>query len=146
MEFARKMVTQFPQLDCFLATGDAVRQLTDLHHRIIYRNRPLPLPTSFLLDQTGRLVSIYKGPLDVAQFQNDLQLVGADAIGLTAAAGFGGHWASGHWDWRLSLVLAVAVFAGGQIGSRISIRLNKQKFKRGYGWLLVGVAVLMILL
>jgi uncharacterized membrane protein YfcA len=77
-------------------------------------------------------------PLDIA--------IGSSAlmIGLTAAAGFSGHVVSGHWDWRLSLLLAGVVFIGGQIGSRISVRLNRQKLKYGFGWFLLCVALLMI--
>ena len=121
--------------------------------QLYHVNLPLGLPLSFLAGLVCGMVGvgggILKVPLMVLLLGVPLDIaIGSSAlmIGLTAAAGFGGHWASGHWDWRLSLVLAVAVFAGGQIGSRISVRLNKQKFKRGYGWLLVGVAVLMILL
>jgi len=72
--------------------------------------------------------------------------VGSSAfmVGLTAAGGFAGHAASGHWDWKTSLILAVAVFAGGQIGARKSIGLDKKRIKRGFGWFLLVIAGLML--
>ena len=42
-------------------------------------------------------------------------------IGLTALGGFAGHVASGHWDWKTSLLLAMAVFVGGRIGAQRSV-------------------------
>ena len=108
-------------------------------------NLGIGLPLSFLAGLVCGMVGVGGGilkvplmvlllgvPLDIAIGSSTLM------IGLTAAAGFAGHLASGHWDWRLSLVLAAAVFAGGQIGSRISIRLDKRKLKRrvtvGFCW------------
>ena len=67
---------------------------------------------------------------------------GAAAVG--GAGGFAGHVALGHWDWRTSLVLGIAVFIGGQIGARKSIRIDKKKMKKGFGWLLMAIALLMV--
>jgi len=78
-------------------------------------------------------------PMDIA--------VGSSAfmVGLTSAGGFIGHVISGHWDWKLSLILSIAVFIGGQIGARISIRANKQKLKVAFGWFLLAIAASMLL-
>ena len=54
-----------------------------------------------------------------------------------------GHVTGGHWDWRTSLALALAVFVGGQIGSRISVGLDKNKLKKGFGWFLLAIAAMM---
>jgi uncharacterized membrane protein YfcA len=109
------------------------------------------LPLSFIAGLLSGMVGVGGGilkvpmmvlllgvPLDIA--------IGSSAvmIGLTAAAGFAGHVVNGHWDWRQSLVLAAAVFVGGQIGSRISVQLNKKKLKRGFGWFLMFVAAAML--
>ncbi len=77
-------------------------------------------------------------PIDIA--------IGLSAlmVGLTACGGFAGHLLNGHWDWQLSLILAAAVFAGGQIGSRITLKMNKARLKKGFGWFLMIVAVDMI--
>jgi uncharacterized membrane protein YfcA len=78
-------------------------------------------------------------PMDIA--------VGSSAlmVGLTAGGGFAGHVLAGHWNWRLSLILAVAVFIGGQIGSRISVKLDKKQLKKGFALFLLVVAVGMVL-
>jgi tetratricopeptide (TPR) repeat protein len=46
------------------------------HDQIILRKRPLPLPSSFLLDAKGRLTVIYKGPVSVDQLLVDVQHTG----------------------------------------------------------------------
>lgn len=84
------------------------------------------------------MVLLFGIPMDVA--------IGSSAfmIGLTAAGGFAGHVTSGHWDWRASLLLGVVVFIGGQIGSRLSLKLDKSKLKRAFGWFLLVIAAAML--
>ncbi|MFT4547574.1 MAG: tetratricopeptide (TPR) repeat protein [Verrucomicrobiales bacterium] len=57
--------------------ANGLRLLTLLHDRVIVRQRPLPLPSSFLLDKYGRLAAIYKGPVSAAQLLTDLDLLDA---------------------------------------------------------------------
>jgi uncharacterized membrane protein YfcA len=77
-------------------------------------------------------------PMDIA--------VGSSAfmVGMTASGGFAGHLIAGHWDWRISLILAVAVFIGGQIGPRLTLKVNKDTLKKGFGWFLLAIAALMV--
>ena len=56
-----------------LATSKLVQQLDDLQRRFIYRQRPLPLPSSFLIDANGRLAVVYKGPVEVSQLLKDVK-------------------------------------------------------------------------
>ncbi len=113
-------------------------------------NLALALPISFAAGLVSGLVGVGGGvlkvPMMVLLFGVPMDIaVGCSAfmVGVTAAGGFVGHVARGHWDWRLSLILAVAVFAGGQVGSRISVNLDKAKLRRGFGVFLFVVAVLM---
>ena len=113
-------------------------------------NLLLALPVSFAAGAVSGLVGvgggILKVPMMVLLFGIPMSIaVGSSAfmIGLTAAGGFAGHVASGHWDWRVSLLLGVAVFLGGQIGARKSIGIDKRKMKKGFGWFLFALAVLM---
>jgi tetratricopeptide (TPR) repeat protein len=57
---------------------NALRLLTVLHDRVITRQRPLPLPSSFLIDRWGRLAAIYKGPVSADQLLADLDLLEAE--------------------------------------------------------------------
>jgi uncharacterized membrane protein YfcA len=65
-------------------------------------------------------------------------------VGLTAAGGIAGHASVGHLEWGSALVLAVAVFAGAQIGSRLSLVLPTAQLRRVLGGvqLAVGATVL----
>jgi len=114
-------------------------------------NLLLALPISFAAGAVSGLVGvgggILKVPMMVLLFGIPMEIaVGSSAlmVGLTAAGGFAGHVASGHWDWKISLILAVAVFVGGQIGARISVGVNKRKMKVLFGYFLFAIAALMV--
>jgi len=67
--------------------------------------------------------------------------------GITALFGFWGHYFAGHFEPKIALILALVVFAGAQLGSRISIRVDKILLRRIYAiflfiisaWLMVSV-------
>jgi len=113
-------------------------------------NLPLALPVSFVAGTISGLIGvgggILKVPMMVLLFGIPMEIaVGSSAfmVGLTAAGGFVGHAVAGHWDWKASVVLAVAVFAGGRVGAHISVRIDKEKLKKVFGWFLLGIACLM---
>jgi len=110
----------------------------------------LALPFSFAAGALSGLVGVGGGlikvPLMVMVLGVPMDIaVGSSAlmVGLTASGGFAGHLLHGHWDWRLSLILAAVVFVGGQIGSRITVRLDERRLKVGFGWFLLAVAATM---
>jgi uncharacterized membrane protein YfcA len=115
-------------------------------------NLLVALPASFVAGLASGLLGvgggILKVPLMVLLLGIPMDIaVGSSAfmVGLTASGGFTGHVISGHWDWRISLVLAVAVFIGGQIGARKSIGIAKEKIRKIFGWFLLAIAALMII-
>lgn len=115
-------------------------------------NLAVALPASFLAGLASGLLGVGGGlvkvPLMVLLLGIPMDIaVGSSAlmIGITATTGFAGHVANGHWDWKLSLALAVAVFVGAQIGARFSLKINKHTLKRIFGWFLVVIAGLMVL-
>ncbi|MFT5303036.1 MAG: tetratricopeptide (TPR) repeat protein [Mariniblastus sp.] len=63
------------QLKVSFATGKAapefVQLLTGYHHMLVAIKKPLPVPSSFLIDQHGQLSVIYKGTFDIDQFLDD---------------------------------------------------------------------------
>jgi len=108
------------------------------------------LPISFAAGAISGLVGvgggILKVPMMVLLFGIPMEIaVGSSAfmVGLTAAGGFAGHVAAGHWDWKASVVLAIVVFVGGQLGARMSLGIDQKKMKKGFGWFLFGIAALM---
>lgn len=113
-------------------------------------NLLLALPISFAAGAVSGLVGvgggILKVPMMVLLFGIPMEIaVGSSAfmVGLTAAGGFAGHVASGHWDWKASLILATAVFVGAQIGARMSLGVDRKKMKHAFGWFLFAIALLM---
>ena len=115
-------------------------------------NLALALPVSLAAGLASGLVGvgggILKVPMMVLLFDIPMDIaVGSSAfmVGVTASGGFAGHVLAGHWDWRTSLILAGAVFLGAQIGSRISLGIDKRKLKKGFGWFLVVIGIVMAL-
>lgn len=114
-------------------------------------NLLIALPVSFAAGAVSGLVGvgggILKVPLMVLLLGIPMDIaVGSSAfmVGVTAAGGFTGHVAAGHWDWRTSVVLALAVFAGAQIGARKAIGIDKKKMKKAFGWFLLAMAAVMV--
>jgi tetratricopeptide (TPR) repeat protein/peroxiredoxin len=67
---------QFP-FDIGAVDANVVRLLTVVHNSAIARERPLPLPSSFLIDKNGNVAVIYKGPVSVTQLLADVDLLDA---------------------------------------------------------------------
>jgi uncharacterized membrane protein YfcA len=114
-------------------------------------NMALALPFSFFAGALSGLVGVGGGlikvPLMVLVLGVPMDIaVGSSAmmVGVTASGGFAGHLWHGHWNWRLSLVLAALVFVGGQIGSRLTVKLDNKKLKVGFGWFLLVIAATMV--
>lgn len=124
------------------------RTLGEQHYCV---NMALALPLSFLVGALSGMVGVGGGlvkvPLMVLVLGVPMDIaVGSSAlmVGVTASGGFAGHLLHGHWNWRLSLILAAAVFIGGQIGSRITLKLDKRRLKAAFGWFLVVIAATMV--
>jgi uncharacterized membrane protein YfcA len=115
-------------------------------------NLALALPLSFgagiLSGMIGVGGGLIKVPIMVLALGIPMDIaVGSSAlmVGLTAGGGFAGHLLNGHWDWKISLILAVAVFIGGQFGSRLTVKIDKRRLKMGFGWFLLVIAATMVL-
>ena len=97
---------------------------------------PFMAAVGLLTSMVGIGGGALKVPLMVLLFGIPLPIaIGSSAfmVGLTATAGLLGHVSMGHFDWLPALTLAVPVFIGGQIGSRLSIRLNAQRLSKWFG-------------
>jgi len=78
-----------------LGDGDEqlIEQFDVLQRSLLSRQRPLPIPSSFLVDATGRLCVVYKGPIEVATILNDARVLNASPDArLAAATPFAGKW------------------------------------------------------
>ncbi len=72
---ARKLKLAFP---FGYAGRDLVDALDEVEETFLYPRRPLPLPSSYLIDAAGQLAAVYKGPVDPAE-------IAADAARLTSS-------------------------------------------------------------
>ena len=78
------------------AEAATIERLQLLNDHLVTWHKPLPVPTSFLLDGRGRLVAIYKGPVHVDELVGDLKLLDADVDArLAAAFPLPGRWVQG---------------------------------------------------
>ncbi len=59
-----------------IAPAGLVKALTTAHHQAIYLERDPALPSSFLLDTSGRLAAVYHGPVTPERVQRDAGLLG----------------------------------------------------------------------
>ena len=83
-----------PPYELGFADKQLVAQFDTLQRSLLSRQRPLPLPSSFLIDGEGRLRVVYKGPVDPTTLLADAtKLVNAEPGQiLTAAVPFRGRW------------------------------------------------------
>lgn len=64
--------------------------------------------------------------------------------GITALFGFWGHYFAGYFEPKIALILALVVFTGAQVGSRISIKVDKILLKKIYAIFLFLISALMM--
>lgn len=64
-------------------------------------------------------------------------------VAVTALSGVAGHAIHGTIDWHTGLILAISTVAGGLLGSRISVKLNKARLKQAFGILVWLIALQM---
>ncbi|MGK0185438.1 MAG: tetratricopeptide (TPR) repeat protein [Verrucomicrobiales bacterium] len=77
------------------ATQAQLHAMEVIHRTFLELQQPLPVPSSFLLDDRGRLAAIYKGKVSVEMLLKDVALLKADLDQQRAAAvPYPGRWAS----------------------------------------------------
>jgi uncharacterized membrane protein YfcA len=115
-------------------------------------NLPLVLTATALIGVLSGMLGITGGiiklpimvllcgvPMDIAVATSTVM------VAVTALSGLAGHAMNGQVDWRTGLVLAVAAVAGGLLGSRISLSINKARLKRWFGAIIWLIAVRMLI-
>lgn len=83
---------EFP-FDHFEAQDQTVQSLNLLQRAVVDRWLPLPVPSSFLLDEKGQLAAMYRGPVSAEKLLEDVAKLGQSAEQLRASAvPFQGKW------------------------------------------------------
>jgi uncharacterized protein len=108
---------------------------------------PVMLTVGILTSMVGIGGGALKVPLMVLLFGIPIPVaIGSSAfmVGLTAAAGLLGHISVGSFNWIAALLLAIPVFIGGQIGSRLSLRLDARHLNKWFGIFILLVAFISV--
>jgi len=108
---------------------------------------PLSGAAGVLAGLLGISCGLFKVPLLVLLCGVPMEIAVATSsfmVALTGLGGFLGHSLSETINWKLAALLSVAAFAGAQIGSRISVKMDKRLLKRLFGILLVLISAWMV--
>jgi len=109
---------------------------------------PVTFTIGFLSGALGIAGGLLKVPIMILWFSVPAKVAVATSslmVGFTGLLGFTGHLFTGKIDWLLCASLGIAVLLGGQLGSRISIRLPEKQIDRLLAFVLTGVALWMII-
>ena len=134
-EKVRKVAKLYQQPGMFgFASQQMVDRLQFMDDLLFAQKRPLPVPTSFLIDRKGALVAIYRGTVENDVIRNDLsklELVGKARY--DAALPFGGFWQQPRAQGPpIRLVTQMAV-AGELMDAAQYLLNNQQSMKRQQG-------------
>ena len=111
------------------ATSGLLDVLQHVHNVVYDHHRPLPVPTSALLDEDGQLCAIYKGSVSPDRILSDVrQLKEGDR--LTAGLPFKGRWLGGLRGQNIALVVEDLFRAGYDKEARVLVdRLEGEKHR-----------------
>jgi len=108
---------------------------------------PLSGAAGVLAGLLGISCGLFKVPLLVLLCGVPMKIAVATSsfmVALTGLGGFLGHSLSETISWKLAILLSIAAFAGAQIGSRISVKMDKILLKKLFGVLLILISIWMI--
>ena len=75
-----------------VGTEDSIDQLEKFHKTVLQKHQGIVFPTSLLIDGSGQVVALYKGPLSVDQLLEDAKLLLNDRTPADAHLPFAGKW------------------------------------------------------
>ena len=102
--------------DAGIATTELVEALDRVLRNVIYRQRQLPIPTSFLMTPDGHLAAVYKGPVSVEQLVADVRTLSLPEERRRAAAvPFPGRWAQDVFETH-PIAVGQSYIEGGYLG------------------------------
>ncbi len=112
---------------------------------------PLVIPLTFTIGYLSGLLGIaggvFKIPIMILWFGIPAKIAVATSalmVSFTGLLGLGGHLLHNSLNWKIAIILGITVFAGGQIGSRISLKLPEKKVKLILSVILSIIAIYMI--
>ena len=128
-------------------TGYWVRHFNGMSYSIpLFYMIPVTFLAGYLSGLMGIGGGVIKVPMMILWFSVPAKIAIATSslmVSFTALTGLGGHLIHTRIDWTLAIILAVAAFIGGHLGSRFSMKLPESKVKTVVGFVFIAVAVLM---
>ena len=113
---------------------------------------PAIIPITFAIGYFSGLLGVAGGllkiPIMILWFGVPAKIAVATSslmVGLTGLLGFSGHLINSSFDWGFAVGLGAVVFIGGQIGSRVSVKLPEKKVKMLLAVVFVLLGLWMIL-
>jgi len=111
-------------------------------------NLALGMPAALLIGILSGLTGTAGGFLKVPMFVLLFRMPADIALGstqfmtsLTALGGLAGHLSHRSFDWSRAFLLGVFVFAGAQLGPRLSFRMSAEGIRKRFGWFLIAVSL-----
>ena len=127
--------------------GYWVRHFNGMSYSIpLFYMIPVTFTAGYLSGLMGIGGGVIKIPMMILWFNIPAKIAIATSalmVSFTALTGLGGHLVHTRIDWSLAIILAVAAFTGGHLGSRFSMKLPESKVKRVVGFVFITIAVLM---
>ena len=95
------------------ASASTVHKMQLLNDHLFGLQRPLPIPTSFLIDEQNRLAAIYKGAIELDRVRQDIHRLNFDATARRdASVPFPGRWLGKPRTLRLAPLVVELARAG----------------------------------
>ncbi len=117
-----------------------------------YVSLPVVIPVTFIIGLLAGMLGIaggiFKIPIMILWFDIPAKIAVATSslmVSLTGLLGLTGHLLHTRIDWQFAIILGFTVFIGGQIGSRISIKLSENRVKLVLSIITAIIGVYMIL-
>lgn len=113
--------------------------------RLIGWGVTIGLITGFLGAGGGFLIV----PVLMVLFQTPIRVAAGTSLAIIAAntlLGWLGDWGNVEFDWRLLMILLVITLVGLALGMTLSKKINSKKLRRAFGWFLMLMAIIILML
>lgn len=113
--------------------------------RLVFWGMAIGLITGFLGAGGGFLIV----PVLMVLFQTPIRVAAGTSLAIIAAntlLGWLGDWGNVEFDWGLLGMLLVITLAGLALGMTLSKKMNGKKLSRAFGWFLLLMAIIILLL
>lgn len=128
--------------------GYWVRDFNEMSYSVpLFYMIPVTFVAGYLSGLMGIGGGVIKIPMMILWFNIPAKIAIATSalmVSFTALTGLGGHLVHTQIDWTLAIILAVAAFIGGHLGSKFSMKLPESRVKKVIGIVFIVIAIIMV--